>query len=150
MSIRKTIWNLKPEFRNYGVDGVIKCGICYENKTFYGYSYLNKEDIEFQSETIGKTLAHHRAVINCLKYQKERAHQDYDAIFRIYNEVRRMYPNKDISFLEDRLGAAAARCKRYDNYVKDETAKLNRYVTATNKTFETLTKIRIKNQGKTE
>lgn len=89
MKLINAIRNAPCKFTTYDKDDnkSVVCSLYYNGKKYYGVSWCHYEDRDFYSEIVGKTIAHYRAILNCINVYLEEAKEAAKIKLSTYKEV---------------------------------------------------------------
>lgn len=146
MSIINQIYQLEPTITIN--NECVRSEINYKGKIFPGFAYCHPDDIDFQSNLVGSSIATSRAIIEILKYELSFARLEANCLERTLKEV---YHNSgltehDYEVFSKKVKKANKKVKIYREALKKEKKALNGYLKDLNTTFNQLRKNKTKGE----
>ena len=114
MSLIKQIYKAPV---NEKIEDFITVSITVNGKEFYGWAHCHPDDKEFCSRKVGTTIAHMRATITALKYQRNEAHYEYKVLKKAFFDAHQNIPD-DLSVNNPFRTALWQAENRYHKYQK--------------------------------
>lgn len=158
MSAIRTIYKLKPQFTVREND--IVCVIRTDNKQIYGFgkSRIHPDDIEFQSEIVGKNIALSRARLDALISLRFSLETEYNIKKSMYNDIFREYGSAGLAFdsydskdiWRDNIQKTKQRLEKANKAIKKERAYLKNYLFGLNKAHSSIKRSRLVQKDENE
>lgn len=152
MSAIRTIYKLEPRFTVREND--IVCIIRTDNKQIYGFgkSKIHPDDIEFQSEIVGKNIALSRARLDALIGLRYNLETEYNIKKSMYNDILREYGIAILTFnlWRNNIEKTKKRLERVNQAIKKERKYLKDYLFGLNKAHSSIRRSRSTAKGENE
>ena len=145
MNIVKKISSIEPKIIT-AVDGVTtKASISFLGKKYEGIAILHPDDLEFQSQYIGASIAHLRALHKCFKSLAEDYKKEYILIKDMLGAAKQSKELKNVQkFLIHRMWKSYNKFQKLKKAEKEVAHSLKNYVKSQEKVFSIVRDLRAK------
>ena len=145
MNIVKRISSIEPEITTTADGVTTKASISFLGKKYSGIAVLHPDDLEFQSQYIGASIAHLRALRKCFKSLAEDYKKEYILIKDMLGAAKQSKELKNVQkFLIHRMWKSYNKFQKLKNAEREITHSLKNYVKSQEKVFSIVHNLRAK------
>ena len=145
MNIVERISSIEPEITTTADGVTTKASISFLGKKYNGIAVLHPDDLEFQSQHIGASIAHLRALHNCFKSLAEDYKKEYILIKDMLGAAKQSKELKNVQkFLIHRMWKSYNKFQKLKKAEKGVAHSLKNYVKSQENVFNTIRNLRAK------
>lgn len=145
MNIVKRISSIEPEIITTTDGTVTKASISFLGKNYDGIAILHPDDLEFQSQYIGASIAHLRALHKCFKSLAEDYKKEYILIKDMLGAAKQSKELENVQkFLIHRMWKSYNKFQKLKDAEKEVALSLKNYVKSQENVFNTIRNLRAK------
>jgi hypothetical protein len=127
-------------------NGISTCTIIYKNKKFIGTATCHPDDVDFESDKTGLSIAEARAAIKVLQYQKQEIKNQLHILIHLWGNMHtsKYYNPKsyEARMIKSQIRALESNISMIDSQITDEKKYLKSYI---DKKEELYQRLRAKN-----
>ena len=139
MNILSKIYSLSPKIEH--CEDETRASISFLGQEFVGWATLHPDDQDFQSNLIGASIAHMRALMSCFEFYTCKYEQDYLLLKDLVGQAKYVNNTGATEFLTRKMWRAHNRMKLFQAARKEMKTSLCAYLKGQEKAFETLRRI---------